>query len=70
MPRYNIDERLEAIGKSNVDVVRALLDKGYVVDPGAFSRYKTGAIRSPKADVIMEAADKLISEWEQRKETE
>lgn len=64
LSRFNIDVRVTKLGKKNVDVISELHKRGYKVTPGEFSYFKNGRITSPKSDIILEAADKIISEWE------
>lgn len=64
MSRYNIDGRLGTLGKKHKDVILELRNRGFAANPGNFSRYKEGFVTTKTADAMVEAADKIISEWE------
>jgi hypothetical protein len=64
LSRYNINSRLKALGRQNIEVVEALMAAGYYVNPTEFSAFKYGRYRTPKAERVLKAADQIISEWE------
>ncbi len=66
MSRYNMDERLCRLGKgyTYARIIQELISKGIKVDASEISRAKDGLMQTPKADLILQEADKIISRWE------
>jgi len=66
LSRYNMDERLCRLGKgyTYARIIQELISKGIKVDASEISRAKDGLMQTPKADLILQEADKIISRWE------
>lgn len=66
--RYNIKVRLAVLGKKSVDMIAALREHGIETDCSEFSKAINRAAGYSKCDRICETADKILTEWEKKKE--
>ncbi len=67
MSRYDLDVRVARIGVRHLKIIQMLNAKGIKVSPSEYSQFK-GGVMSPKAELVMSEADKIMSELEaQRK---
>ena len=64
MSRYNINVRLATLGRRKVEIIKELANRGINVTPAQFSNFTNGVQTQPKSEIVLEAADKIISEWE------
>lgn len=64
MTRYNIIVRLAQLRKKQCDVLVELHNRGIIVAASQLSRYINGRENPPKSEIVLEAADKIITEWE------
>ena len=65
----NIKIRLLELGKKQVDLVDELRKHGFPkLGPSLLSRYINGRHVTPQAHSVMDMCDKILTEWEQRKE--
>lgn len=62
--RYNIKARIAYLGKKNVDVIKALNERGVKTNPSEFSQAVNGRTSFPKDDMICNTADRILKEWE------
>ena len=61
---YNIKERLDALGKTQVWLMRLLRARGYHVQPPQLSNIINGNYTYPKAKIILTACDGVLREVE------
>lgn len=64
--KYRILERLALLHKTSRAVIRELENWGIKTTPSQFSDAVKGVIKYQKADDICEAADKIITKWEEK----
>ncbi|MDU7339355.1 MAG: hypothetical protein E7L17_14725 [Clostridium sp.] len=69
MSAYNIQNRLEIIGKKQADLLREINVIGVPypytrVDPGELSRFINGISNPPKSDAILAKCDEILTKWE------
>ncbi len=62
--RFNIRARTVAIGKRSRDVIAELRNRGITVSESQYSSALNGMLTGKKADIIIEVADRIITEWE------
>jgi hypothetical protein len=61
---YNIKERLTRLGKSQVWLLKMLREKGVTTQPPQLSNIINGVYTYPKARLVGEMCDKIITEAE------
>ncbi len=61
---YRIKVRLMEIGKTQIDLIEALRNKGYTIDPANMSRLLRGIWNTKHAEMLIAAADEIVTEWE------
>lgn len=61
---YRINQRLAELGIKKVEVYMELKNRGIDVQQTDFYQFINGRCRPPRAEPVLEAADKIISEWE------
>lgn len=59
--------KLLKLGKTQADIVDALLSEGFKIDAFAISKYVNGKIKTPKAEKVMSRVYRLLEEWEEAK---
>lgn len=65
--RYQIKARLAMLGKTQVDLLKAIRLAGYTVNSiQEISAYTTGTRRTPKAETVLAACDEIVKEWEKK----
>lgn len=68
LTRYNMDTRLAKLGRNRgftyTRVVSELQSRGFNILPSDFSKMKNGYIDTPKSNLVLSEADKIISKWE------
>lgn len=64
MQNYNIPVRLVMLGKKQVDVLRELHSRRIKVTAPQFSVYVNGVENTPKSELVLAEADKILTEWE------
>lgn len=61
---YNIKRRLCDLDRSQKDLLLELRRRDYKIAQTELSSMISGACIQPKAEMILEAADKILKEWE------
>lgn len=61
---YNLKERLANLGKSQVWLLKMLREKGVATQPPQLSNIINGVYTYPKAKLIGEMCDKILTEVE------
>ena len=62
---YNIKQRLDALGKSQVWLLRKLRERGFSTQPPQLSNVINGNYTYPKATAMLEECNKILLEFEQ-----
>lgn len=62
--------RLYQLDKTQRDLLKAIRARGVRCSPSELSETLTGALVSPKATMLRNVADSILTEWEQRTKTE
>lgn len=62
---YRLKERLEALGKTQVWLLIELRKRGVVTQPPQLSNIINGLYTYPKAKMVMEVCNEIITEEEQ-----
>lgn len=57
---YNIKERLSALGKSQVWLLKELRDRGFNVQPPQLSNIINGIYTYPKAQCVLEECNNIL----------
>lgn len=60
----NIKERMEKVGKTQVDMILELQKRGYAVQPPMLSSILRGVYTYPKAKQILAVCEKILAERE------
>lgn len=63
----NLKIRIALCGKKSVDVIEEIKKTGEKIDPCFFSNVINNRTNTPKARVILAAAEKIVGEWEKQK---
>lgn len=63
---HRIKARLAELGKSQVDLIKELAEKGITVMPCDLSTYVNNVKKTPKAIKTLDECDKIIKKWEKR----
>lgn len=62
---YNLPVRLVKLRKKQVDIIRELKKRHIKVAESEFSRFINGIESTPKSELVLSEADKIVTEWEQ-----
>jgi len=57
--------RLSKLNKKAVDIIRELHSRGVSVNPSDFSKIRNEILQTPKAELVKEATEQILAEWEQ-----
>lgn len=61
---YNIKDRLDALGKSQVWLLRKLRERGFSTQPPQLSNIINGNYTYPKANMLLGECNQILSEYE------
>lgn len=62
--RYRIKVRLAELGMTSSELIKLLESDGFTVTNSKFSEFISGKRTTPRADVICEAADRILTRIE------
>lgn len=62
---YQIKDRLESLGKTQVWLLRKLRERGFSTQPPQLSNIINGNYTYPKATALLEECDKILCDFEQ-----
>ena len=60
----DIKFKLLQLGKKQVDLLRALRDRGQKVSPQELSCFISGVVQTPKSDAVLNIARDILKEWQ------
>ena len=61
---YNIPVRLAKLRKHQTDIILELKKRGIVVFQSQLSQYVNGIETTPKSELVLSEADKIVTRWE------
>lgn len=65
-----IQERMKKIGVKQVDMILELRERGITVQPPEMSSIIRGVYTYPKAKVVLDECDKILTERERKRESQ
>lgn len=63
---YQVQERMKKLGVKQVDLIMELRKRGITVQPPEMSSIIRGIYTYPKAKVVLEECDKILTEYESK----
>lgn len=72
---YNLDERILALRRKGrrvlwTEIIMKLQKRGIFVHPSDLSKMKNGVVRTPKANMVLQACDEILSQIEKEVQKE
>ena len=65
-----IQERMKKLGINQVDMILELRERGITVQPPEMSSIIRGVYTYPKAKVVLDECDKILTERERKRESQ
>lgn len=65
-----IQERMKKLGVKQVDMILELRERGITVQPPEMSSIIRGVYTYPKAKVVLDECDKILTERERKRESQ